>query len=63
MVRVQRLAQFFEEHFSGVELHLPEQQGSEGDKPLLIIWLDGVAAQVNLETLVSQLCTLFWGMN
>lgn len=53
-VRIERLANFLEAHFSDVELHMPGAgEEEEGDGPALVIALDEATVRVDLLTLVS----------
>lgn len=62
-VRIQVLAEFLENHFGEVELHMPDEAGEdqheqdeESDRdPAVIIRVDEADAYINLVTLVS--CT------
>ncbi|TFK96328.1 beta-lactamase-like protein [Pterulicium gracile] len=52
-VRIERLANFLEAHFSDVELHMPGAgEEEEGDGPALVIALDEATVRVDLLTLV-----------
>ena len=58
VIRIQRIAMFFESHFGEVELHMPsegvEEMGQEkDDEPALLVRLDEADALIRLISMVN----------